>query len=187
MWMGGASSVKLNISHISVALRAGVSVMASSQPLCTGVPLTIVPRSAARGPTPGRVAESTSFSDTCRVTVAEPSGVNAGRVSWCGGTLVSVEASGATTNFMTWPVVAGSAAGKSLSGTPPPPRGGPGGGGGGGQAPPRGADLPEGESRAGGPAGQRLGDDLQDQEPRGGAGEGPQPGAAGPHPAARPP
>jgi len=31
----------------------------------------------------------------------------AGMASWSGGTLVSLDASGATTSFMTWPVVVG--------------------------------------------------------------------------------
>ena len=70
MWIGWASSVKLYISQTSVASRAGFSVIGSSQSsIGSGVasPFT-VPSSAARGPTPSRRAESTSLSDTCRVT-----------------------------------------------------------------------------------------------------------------------
>src|SRR6266508_360290 len=52
--------------------------------------------------------------------LAGPSGVKVGNLSWLGGTLVSLEASGTTVNFMTWPVVAGSAASNSCPGSPPP-------------------------------------------------------------------
>ncbi len=51
---------------------------------------------------------------------AGPIGVTAGRCSWLGGTLESAEAGAATTNFMTCPVVPGSAGSKSTPGSPPP-------------------------------------------------------------------
>src|SRR6266545_5960465 len=121
MWIGWASSVKLWISQTSVAPNAGFSVMGWSHPRMTGFPASSrVPSSASLGPTPSRTAESSSFRETRRVAVASPSGVNEGSVSWEGGTLASVDARGTTTSFITWPVVAGSAASKSTPGFPPP-------------------------------------------------------------------
>jgi hypothetical protein len=72
------------------------------------------------GPTPSRTVESSSFRDTFLVLLSFSSGVNVGKFSWCGRTLVSVEAGATTSNFITCPVVRESAGKKSFPGTPPP-------------------------------------------------------------------
>src|SRR5690606_24470475 len=63
---------------------------------------------AATGPTSG-VADSRSSRASRRVRTASPSGAGEGSSSRPGGTLVSRPVSARTTNFITWPVVAGSA------------------------------------------------------------------------------
>ena len=61
-----------------------------------------------------------AFRESVRVLSAAPRGVSVGSNRLAGGVLGSVPTMGPTLNCITWPVVAGSAHGKSVPGTPPP-------------------------------------------------------------------
>jgi hypothetical protein len=93
-------------------------VIGSAQPSWMGPKGSSVPSSAAMGPPKGSLL-ACSLSDTCRVFVAGPSDVTAGslKLAFAESRLLSWLTRGTTANF-TWPVVPGSAAGKS-----PPPKG----------------------------------------------------------------
>ena len=88
MWIGWASAVKLCSSQTSTASRTGVSVIGSSQSRGTGWPSSsTVPSWASTGPTPARMFESSSLSETRRVTLGGPRSARAGSVSWSTGRL----------------------------------------------------------------------------------------------------
>src|SRR6185369_13355289 len=81
---------------------------------------SMTPNKAALGPTSSNTSDTSSLSETFRVLTASDNGVIAGSVSSATGKLLSGLASGTTVNFITWPVVLGSATSKSSGGSPPP-------------------------------------------------------------------
>src|SRR6266536_1526538 len=165
MWIGCASSVKLWISQTSTESSAGFSVIGSIHCSDVAVPSGLtVPSSASRGPTSGSTSEPASLSETLRTLPAGAgaTGGGAGRVSCAGGTLVSRPTRGTTVNRITWPVVPGSANGKSTPGTPPP----------------NGSSGPSLTRCTRAPPGGVAGDQREDQEPGVAAVQQPQPVAA---------